>query len=468
MSAPASSPRLRALRSASRRRGRGFTLIELSVALVAGLLVAMALVQVSKEANNTFHEEVRAAAAEMSLRVTLERLRSDLQRVAYMSTGNIVADPGCAVKKGLVGCTSNMVTPVQEMSRLQGVRLAFGGSTATAPLSTNANNGLNPDAIDLAGNFSSTDEFGGYVCPGPPAGAGCGGQSICLTWNTPAMWRIRNSANPAQTLQSYFNPSFANANPAPGTTRFLARITDNTGRYQYVLTCGGAAATSFAAGGAAINIDPATKVLSTFDTDGRGGYSGFTPVVINPVQTVHWQIMQASAIGGGAAAVYQYGAASTVDPNEYVLVRQYVDAVNKTPDPATTEIVAEYAVDLKFAFTVDSQIPANNPQGAYLPGATPLLYLQLDNNVNQNWAYDVATQPASQQGPQRIRSVRVRAAIRTQFADRSVTIPVTPNTAQPYLYRYYLNLPGTPSLDWARVRTGVTEVWLPNQTRFYF
>jgi hypothetical protein len=464
------TPRVRA-RAARRLRGAGFTLIELTVALVAGLLVSMALVQVSKEANNTFHEEVRTAAAEMSLRIALERLRNDLQRAAYMSTGNVQGDPMIARYSTSTNNLGNVAVPVPGLSRLAGVRLTYGGSLATAPLSSNANNNLNPDAIDLGGNFSSTDEFVGFMCPSPPGGGGCSGQSICLEQNTPAMWRIKNTgANAAATLQSYFNPSYyTNPTAGLGTTRFMARVTDSdTGHYLYVLTCQGANATTYNAGGAAINIDPNSRVLTTADTRGRGGVAGLGAgkVIVSPVEIVHWQILQASAVPAAGSNGYGVTAPGSADPNEYVLTRQYVDAISNNPDPNTMEVVSEYAVDLKFAFTVDSQVPYNNPPGAYV--INPLLYLQLDSITNQAWAYDVSTViPYSQQGPQRIRSVRVRTAIRTAAADRIVNVTPVPNTGQPYMFRYFI--PGAANgLEWARVRTGVTETALPNQARYYW
>jgi prepilin-type N-terminal cleavage/methylation domain-containing protein len=466
------------VRENRRRKSRGFTLIELTVAMLAGLIVSMALVQISKEANNTFHEEVRAAAAEMSLRVTLERLRADLQRVAFMSTGNLALDPKIAKLAGSTNPLSNLTGPVPGIQRLAGIQLFYGGSTATTPLSANANNGLNPDAIELAGNFSSADEFVGFMCP--PNGAGCGGPTVCLEQDTPAMWRIRASAaanplQPAQTLQAYFNPSFYNANPVPGATRFMARVTDDSGRYQYLLTCGGAATTFLGPNAASINIDPKSQILTIAQTGGRGGVAGFAAgrVFISPVEIVHWQIQQVTTLPPAPAAAYNLGAASTPapDPNEYVLTRQYVDAMTNLPDPVTLEVVAEYAVDLKFAFTVDNQIPYNNPPGAFVLGANPMLFLQLDNPANAAWAaapvIPSPTLTIAGPAPERIRSVRVRAAIRSAFPDRTINIAPVPNTGQPYMYRYFI--PGaTNGLQWARVRTGVTEASLPNQATFYW
>ena len=450
-------------RAERRRVARGFTLIELSVALIAGLLVAMALVQTSKEATNTFHEEVRTAAAEMSLRVTLERLRADLQRVSMMSTPNIQGDPLNVRLKGLANPLPNLNAPVPGLSRLSGIQLNFGGSTATAPLSTNANNNLNPDSIEFGGNYSSPDEFAAFMCPAPPSGAGCGGIAICLEWNAPAMWRIRNGANPTQTLQSYFNPTYYNSNPSPGATRYMARLTDDTGHYTYLLTCGGAATTSYGALGASINIDPSTRILTPAQA-AQGGVGGIDAgrIVISPIEIVHWQIAQATSL----PTSYNFGATGAADPNEYVLTRQYVDALTNQPDATTLEVVTEYAVDLKFAFTVDNS-PLASPLGAFPPG-TNLLFIPLDNAQNANWANNVAAQPfLGGTGPQRIRTVRVRAAVRSAFADRTVNIQPVPNTGQPFMYRYFI--PGVVNgLQWARVRTGVTEASLSNQTRGFF
>jgi type II secretory pathway pseudopilin PulG len=464
---PSRTPGSQGLRGARRRAARGFTIIELSVALIAGLLVAMALVQTSKEATNTFHEEVRAAAAEMSLRLALERLRADLQRVAFMSTPNIQGDPMIAKLAGTTNPLGNLTVPVLGLSRLAGIQLNIGGSAATAPLSTNANNGLNPDSIELGGNYSTVDEFAGFMCPAPPTGAGCGGLTVCLEWNTPAMWRIRNTGvNAAQTLQAYFNPT-NNGVTTTGATRYMARLTDDSGHYQYLLTCGGTATTSFGATGASINLDPGSKILTPGQTAGHGGVGGLDAgrIVISPVEIVHWQILQATS--GSIPANYHFGATGTPDPNEYVLTRQYVDAVTNLPDPATMEVVSEYAVDLKFAFTVDSEPATLSTPGAAPNGTNPILLFQLDSPLNgAPWSNSVATQPfLAGVGPQRIRSVRVRAAIRTAFPDRIVN--VQPLGGLPYMYRYFI--PGVANgLQWARVRTGVTEASLPNQARSYF
>ena len=46
----------------------------------------------SRDSTRTFYEEQRAASAEMSLRLAIDRLRQDVQRASFMSSGNVLAD----------------------------------------------------------------------------------------------------------------------------------------------------------------------------------------------------------------------------------------------------------------------------------------------------------------------------------------------------------------------------------------
>ena len=118
----------------SHGRTAGFTLVELTVALVAGLIVAIGIVGLSREATATFHEEMRSSAAEATLRAAVDRLRADLQRASYMSTPNIVSDPKVAK---WMGDPNNVfrVNPTTGAAivHLAGIHLVSGGSAANAP-----------------------------------------------------------------------------------------------------------------------------------------------------------------------------------------------------------------------------------------------------------------------------------------------------------------------------------------------
>lgn len=463
---------------------RGFTLIELIVSLVAGLIIAIAVVGLSKQATNTFHEEARAASAEMALRVGVERLRTDLERAAYMSTGNILADDLYRRTSGH-GTHNPGATPLFNVTsgahpgllRMAGVHLYMGGSSAATPLSTDALNGLNPDAIELGGNYSSAEEYWGGITSAPAGdGAACGTQVFSIMMGSPAAWRLVANASPAAALTGAFHPGDP-ASPGFATAQYMARVVDRQGHTQFLATCPGAGATFYLAGppaAAYINIASDT-IYQTSKTLPATPWldSGFGSITINPVEIVRWDLRPVTTL----PATFFPPTAAPADPKEYVLARQMVDS-NGFMDPSTLEVVAEYAVDLKFAFSVDPTPYAALPAPGQYPGSTtPLLHLGFDTTSphnNGDWAYDVsafAYGASPTIGPQRIRSVRARVATRTALPDRSQNPAPAPDSGPgtSYLYRYCISPPClTGSQTWARVRTAVTEVALGNQARSYY
>ena len=147
-----------------RSKVRAFTLVELMVSLVAGLIVTIAVVGLARAATTTFFEAARIASVESTVRTASERLRQDLARAGYMSTGNIKlardGAPGVplahriALRDPAAATGSRYAT----LNDLQGVRIVVGGSGSftaafdatnagtAGPNSLSSNNGLNPDA----------------------------------------------------------------------------------------------------------------------------------------------------------------------------------------------------------------------------------------------------------------------------------------------------------------------------------
>ena len=490
----------RALRFAlagARGRGvgaeRGFTLIELTVSLAAGLIVAMAVVGLSREATTSFNEEIRTASAEAAARTAMDRLRADLQRASFMSTGNIMRDPKIAVIPGTANVGNVARAAFPGLARLAGVHLLSGGSATKTPLSAAQNVAppggstavkLNPDAIEIGGNFTSNDQFVVRNVD-PPAGA-C--QTVWLSTDSPPIYAIMaTGASAAKNFQNAFQPVLSppsGGGAPPPNYQYLARISDDTGHFQYVVTC------PVATGGMVttppspfISISITTPILTTQQTGTTGGAGGLGVgrLTINPVQVVRWEITNAppAALSGALNA--------GGDPNKYDLVRSFVDATGNVV-PESTEVVGEYAVDLKFAFTADS---STDTTGASATVPPTLLINQFDDDTtNATWAPDVSTMVAGPYtvGPQRIRSVSVRLVTRASISDRDQNIapnpanPGTPNgNSEAFIMRYCA---GLMSLDdagaaqlpdctkipqsWARTRTFTTEVALPNQSRMSF
>ena len=172
--------------------------------MLAGLIVAMSVVALSAQATNTFHEESRVAGAEMQIRAAMDRLRADIARASFMSTGNIYIDPGIynanpgqVVNVANVPVAYNGAGTGMTLSSLAGIRLWPGGSVAGAngaALSTI--NNLSPDMIDIGGNMTGVEVLPiGGAATGLPAieKVGCGGNGwrIHLNYNSsPALWRL--------------------------------------------------------------------------------------------------------------------------------------------------------------------------------------------------------------------------------------------------------------------------------------
>jgi prepilin-type N-terminal cleavage/methylation domain-containing protein len=465
-----------------RRHDAGFTLIELTIALMAGLIVAMGIVGLSRAATNTFNEEMRNAGAEAALRAAVDRLRADLQRAGYMSTGNILQDPSMPVG-GVTAASPVASIPVTMLGirNLASILLTDGGSLANNGLALSASQSpaLAPDLIRIAGNMTTTEQFEVAVIPPTPNVGNC--QRILLSPTSAAMYRLNavGAAFAAEELRELFQPV-----PIGLATQFIVRVVDSSGRTQYVATCPEAAPGSSPAGFTVVNgisypyvdIDSngvgGTQLLTAAQTGGVSSFTGYgAGAWINPVQIVQWEVTGPAGVPGEPA---QYVKAlnnlplqaGTADPNKYDLMRTYVDATGALV-PQTSEIVAEFAVDLDFAFTVETA--ANNQSGA-----TSLVTYPFDSTLSNAWAPSALTAalPPPGQGPERIRSVRARLVTRTALPDRRATIPAQNAATEGFLYRYCVvaPCPATPdnTLRWARGRTMTTEVALPNQSRSFY
>jgi prepilin-type N-terminal cleavage/methylation domain-containing protein len=439
-----------------RRRGqRGFTLVELTVALAAGLIVALGIVALSRDATRTFHEEMRSSAAEESLRTAVDRLRADLGRAGFMSTSDIATD--AAIVGGAAA-----IPKTWGLAKLASIQLIPGKALTQAPLSLP--NGLNPDAIWIGGDMTTSDLYSATVQPigGAAVAAGNGCTPIYLTGTSPAMLRLIGKS-PASTAPLDLNNAFQ---PAP-SGQFIVRVLDRAGHAQYLATCTGTPTALPSATQPVLFVAANTPLLTNQTSQGQIQISGFDIFWVNPVQIVQYRLVAAaneavqytsSPLGG-----LPLSPAGTEDPTKYDLVRSYIDAVTGLEIPGTQEIIAEYAVDLAFSLTVDTG-------NVLLPNPVSFPF---DNVNNALWAKDVTTLAAPiVNDPKRIRAVRLRLVTRAAQADRTLNVPV-PGTAGTFLYRYCVLAAGcSPTnaagiLQFARARTVTAEVSLPNQAGAY-
>ncbi len=475
-------------RLASRARGgvRGFTLIELTVSLVAGLVVAMAVAVLSHEATASFNEEVRVSAAEATLRGAADRLRSDLQRASYMSTPNIEMDPNLAKLFAQVGNLPPGSTAAQR--GLQGILFTPGstGTNSAHGLTLESTNNITPASIDVTGNLTGADQFEVQsILPG----ACC---TINLAASSPSIFRILNATaagvpdpNADAEMQNTFAPAPAATGNAFTQAPFWVRYVDMaTNHAQYLLTCsaGGKQVAGITAGGGGTlqpyvltTQCPLTGAQTGTITATNGNTAGVATV--NPIVTARWEV--ASQTGAGTnpppqdiAALANTALEAGVDTNKYDLVRSLVDG-NGNLLKETTEVVAEYAVGLDFSFGVDTE--------AFLTGQAPkIVVYDFGDTNNASVAgsvvplFSTTVNGPNTPDPQRIRSVRFMMETRAAIADRTATIPVqsvADGGGGTFLYRYCMTptgCSGNSLVQWARVRTIVGEVSLPNQQQAFY
>src|SRR5690349_20366288 len=75
------------------RAERGFTLVELMVALSGGLFLSVVVFALARDSTRFFQREARLASSTLSGIVGFERLKADIERAGYLSTPNIQRDP---------------------------------------------------------------------------------------------------------------------------------------------------------------------------------------------------------------------------------------------------------------------------------------------------------------------------------------------------------------------------------------
>jgi len=168
---------------------------------------------------------------------------------------------------------------------------------------------------------------------------------------------------------------------------------------------------------------------------------------VNVVNLVRYGLRDLRDIPG-LKAVYRAG--PTQDDERTELVREELD-VNGTVIAGTTELVAELAVDLGFSLFV---APTTASAGLQ----------RLDDAAVESYAGNPTVLGAGA-GPQLIRAVRAWLSVRSQEADRSTALDLTPALPGPSRLRISLNPTDGTLPPFARVRTQQATIPLANQAR---
>lgn len=420
---------------------RGFTLIEIMVALSAGVLVSIAAFAISKNANNFYQQEARIAATQLSLTLGLNRLTADLQRASFLSTPNAYSDP--------MVCRHSSWSSATGLNRLAGITVkqgSLGSSTQSGQ------NGMKPDQIIIGGAFDVAESFTVQCVLSGGSGVQLQLQDAAFDG---AMARVLSSLGTGETLQSRLNNMF-------GSTGRLVQLLDPaTGFKVYGMLATG---TPVAVAGNVATVQlQAPPSLPTKPTNPCGIIAPPAcggGLLMSVVSRVKYDVRSMAGNTTYAGLVTPIAAATTGDGGRTELVRVELDA-NDAEVPATEELVAEYTVDMRVGLTaVSDKITADN----YNPSV--ITYEIGDANI-----YNIAGDPTLVTSkPQYVRSVQVRLSTRARTPDRDADLPTGYDGRK---LRFLV--PGTPkpwhpedksSAGYARLRTAYTNVSLINQGGF--
>ncbi len=414
------------------RKARGFTLVELMVAVSGGMFIALAVFALASDAGRFYKRESRVSDATLAGLVGFERLRVDLARAGFLTTPNVRRDPR------LCGDPVGDPSWTQEYRRLASIRITQGGSPANATLTAN---GLAPDAVVLSGSYSSVDQF-----------------PIWNVQDTGATFIVFLQANIGPLARMGYAASADQAallNEVFTAGRGL-RIQDVSGELQYGTI---QATVAGPIPQVILSQNPGIRFRQTAgNTCGlKGNVTGAVANVVNFVQYDLRDLSKESNLGGANPAyapLYGDTVSADFDGDRTDLVRVELDT-SGTPIAGTEELVAEYAVDFKLGLTVINALLNNTDPtlNTFAPGDAQI----------PNWAGDVSVLANPNQGPHRIRAVRARLSVRSREPDRDAPIVGALGTPiAPGLYRIALGNNGA-GAPYARVRTLQADITLHNQ-----
>ncbi|HTM43479.1 MAG TPA: prepilin-type N-terminal cleavage/methylation domain-containing protein [Polyangiaceae bacterium] len=402
-----------------RREGaRGFTLTELMVAMSGGLMISISVFLLARQASRFYQSQAHTAEASITGMIGFERLRADIARAGFMATPNIRQDPiVCA------GPTVNLGTAWPTyLNHLQSIWIVPAPQVDSYPTGFSASiaaAGLSPQAIVLAGNYSSPDQ---YEVRDIEMGAGATNTKVYLALQSVAMRRVGTVANDVVSvsnaqIQAIFKPDTA------------VRIVDPSGRQLY-----GRVVNAFGGDSPYVELSNSPQ-LQTRDTGPGCGISGTgTGALINPVNIVRYDL-RSLATNDNYKALY----ADPSDADTRVdLIREEL-SVDGTPIDSTLELIAEYTVNLDFTLT------------AAIPGTG-----RLEEVGITGWADNTSTSSPIT-GPQMLRAVGVTLSVRSRDADRATSSPIDSGP----LLRFGIGPNG--KAPYARVRTVSAQVALNNQ-----
>lgn len=410
----------RLLPTPARQRQRGFTLVELMVAMTGGLFLSIVVFALSRDASRFYQRESRIANATLAGVAGFERLSSDVARAGHLSTPNINADPRV--------CNRPQASWPEALRSLRALVVDSSGTSATNTEVAAA--GIKPRTLIISGALTTPE----VLLTNSVAAPNGGSWQITLNMATPAAARL--GLDPALTATTANQAILSSVFMSGGQGR-IVRLRDH-GMDQYAVVSGVVANP----GEAVINLADSPALLRLANgsvqcgIDSNGG--GMALSVINIVRyDIRSMVADASYAALFKASLGTGGRTTAYLP--YESARAELVRVELNPAgveiPETREIVSEYAVDLRL-----------EAWGA-TSSANPTL-LPVTAELSQTYPFT-----------QLLRGVQLRLSVRSREADREADISGSGGTSAD-LYR--IPLGANKTAPYARVRSFQSYIPLRN------
>lgn len=408
----------------ARRRARGFTLTELMVAVTGGLVITVAVFAVARDTTRFYQREGNVGDATSAAILGFQRLQADIARAGYLSTPNVQKDPRICASRTAPGQYP------AGLKDLAAMRIEAAPTGQTLPTSLTANTALRAMAITLAGSYAADDAFPIWGAHQEAAGT----QVVTLQTRIGPLSRNGYLTATGQDadelgerrraiLESIFRPG-----------RYL-RVVDRAGKHFYGVIAG-ATADVDGTPRIALASAPALEIRTATGGTTGCGLEGTDLGSASVVSVVRYELQDASVAD---------------DPSELgPFEAQRANLVRRETTLATAapELVAEYAVDLRFAITV-----VTAPAGSENIADGQLTVLEASTGTFA----DYVGVPSTGKSPERIRAVRASLSVRSRIPDREGDV----SNVTGGLYRVPVA-----AVDgrtrWARVRTLRADIALRN------
>lgn len=401
------------LSSSTRQRHarRGFTLVELMVAMTGGLFLSIIVFALSRDATRFYQQESRVANATLAGVTGFERLSSDVARAGHLSTPNILTDPAVCNRPDASAPAS-----------LYGLRaLVVGNSTVTGTQVAAA--GIKPRSLLVSGAFNVPDQL---ITRAVAPDAGSGGWRVDLQLASPSANRLGLAYGTTTTadLDAMFKGKIVRLRDRGMDQYGVVASTAAGSNYAYLVLSQQTPLYRSEKGGRLCGIngngeDIAVSVIDVVRYDIRSMVS----------DTNYAALFKASGVSSGGSS----GTSLPYESGRTELVRVELDKDGNEVD-ATREIIGEYAVDL--------QLSAWGATSAL----SPTIVTVDPDNITSTYT-----------GTQLLRGVHLRLSVRSREADREANIA---GVGAGNFYRIGLGASG--GAPFARVRTLQTDVPLRN------